>query len=285
MGNMKALVPIVISLVIAVAGSYFIYQWIQTQTAPTEVIRVESDAVPVLVAKSDIGWGTRLNAEMVTTAPYFKEALPPNHLTKFEEVDGRIVISPIRRGEPVLKHRLAPQDIQTGGISAILKDGHRAIAVKGDKVIGISGFIKPGDKVDVLVSVKKDPNSDTEITKIVLQNILVLATGTQVEEGADRKPYEVDVYTLEVTPDQAEKLTLAATEGKIQLALRGLIDSEEVLTTGATIASTLARVNQAPQAKNPQANPAPARKWVPRQKSHTVEIIKGTSVSSQKFDM
>jgi pilus assembly protein CpaB len=284
MGNMKAVVPIVISLVIAIAGSFFIYQWIQTQTAPTETVRMETDAVPVLVAKADIGWGTRLNAEMVTTAPYFKEALPPNYLTKFEDVAGRIVITPIRSGEPVLKHRLAPQDIQTGGISAILKDGHRAVAVKGDKVIGISGFIKPGDKVDVLVSVKNTDN-DTEITKIVLQNILVLATGTQVEEGADRKPYEVDVYTLEVTPDQSERLTLAATEGKIQLALRGLIDSEEVLTRGATIASTLAGVTQAPQAKTPQANPAPARKWVPRQKSHTVEIIKGTSVSSQKFDM
>jgi pilus assembly protein CpaB len=283
MGNMKAVVPIVISLVIAIAGSFLIYQWIQTQTAPTEVVRVESDAVPVLVAKTDIGWGTRLNAEMVTTAPYFKEALPPNYLTKFEEVSGRVVISPIRSGEPVVKHRLAPQDIQTGGISAILKDGHRAIAVKGDKVIGISGFIKPGDKVDVLVSVN---NSDTgtEITKIVLQNILVLATGTQVEEGADRKPYEVDVYTLEVTPDQSERLTLAATEGKIQLALRGLIDSEEVQTTGATVASTLALSNPRPQPEKTGGTPQSVRRVVPR-KSHTVEIIKGTTVSDQKFDM
>lgn len=283
MGNMKALVPIAISLVIAIAGSFFIYQWIQKQTAPTEVVRVETDAVPVLVAKSDIGWGTRLNPEMVTTAPYFKEALPPNYLTKFEEVAGRIVITPIRSGEPILKHRLAPQDIQTGGISAILKEGHRAVAVKGDKVIGISGFIKPGDKVDVLVSVKH-PNSDLEITKIVLQNILVLATGTQVEEGQDRKPYEVDVYTLEVTPDQSERLTLAATEGRIQLALRGLIDAEEVQTTGATVASTLALSNQRPQPARTGGTPQQARRVVPR-KSHTVEIIKGTNVSSQKFDM
>ena len=282
MGNMKAVVPIVISLVIAIAGSFFIYQWIQTQTAPTETVRMEADAVPVLVAKSDIGWGTKLNAEMVTTAPYFKEALPPNYLTKLEDVAGRIVITPIRSGEPVLKHRLAPQDIQTGGISAILKDGHRAIAVKGDKVIGISGFIKPGDKVDVLVSVKNTDN-DTEITKIVLQNILVLATGTQVEEGADRKPYEVDVYTLEVTPDQSERLTLAATEGKIQLALRGLIDSEEVQTTGATVSSTLALSNPRPQPEKTGGTPRPARRWAP--KKHTVEIIKGTTVSSQKFDM
>ena len=285
MGSMKALVPIVISLVIAVTGSYFIYQWIQTQTAPTEVIRVEaeSEAVPVLVAKTDIGWGTRLNAEMVTTAPYFKEALPPNYVTKVEDVAGRIVITPIRSGEPVVKHRLAPQDIRTGGVSAILKEGHRAIAVKGDKVIGISGFVKPGDKVDVLVSVRSNRGSnDTEKTKIVLQNILVLATGTQVESGSDGKPHEVDVYTLEVTPDQAEKLTLAANEGKIQLALRGLIDSEEVETEGATIASTLALRNPPAQAQNPR--PA-ARRYVPPPRKHTVEIFRGTAVSGQEFDI
>jgi pilus assembly protein CpaB len=132
--------------------------------------------------------------------------------------------------------------------------------------------------------VKKDSNSNnTEQTKIVLQNILVLATGTQVEEGEDRKPQEVDVYTLEVNPDQAERLTLAATEGKIQLALRGLIDTQEVLTRGATIASTLAAYNLPQEQGKVAGNPQPARKWAP--KKHTVEIFKGTAVSDQKFDM
>lgn len=286
MGNMKAVVPIALSLVIAIAGSFFIYQWIQKQTAPTETVRVESEAVPVLVAKADIPWGTKLSQEMVTTAPFFKESLPPGHHTKFSDIQDRVVIVPVKAGEPVSEHRLASTDIKTGGVSAVLQQGRRAIAVKGDKIIGISGFIKPGDRVDVLVTVK-DPNGDIEKTKIVLQNILVLATGTQIEEDAEGKPLPVDVYTLEVGPEESEKLALVATEGKIQLALRGLIDSEEVLTKGATIATTLAGMSPIPDIqKQPAAQPArrAVRHVVPRN-SHTVEIIKGTDVSSQKFDM
>jgi pilus assembly protein CpaB len=288
MGNMKAVVPIAVSLVIAIAGSFFIYQWIQKQTVPTEVVRVESEAVPVLVAKTDISWGTKLTRDMVTTAPFFKESLPPGYHTNFTDIQDRVVIVPVKAGEPVSEHRLASTDIKTGGVSAVLKPGRRAIAVKGDKIIGISGFIKPGDRVDVLVTVN-DRTSDIEKTKIVLQNVLVLATGTMIEEDAQGKPLPVDVYTLDVTPEESEKLALVATEGKIQLALRGLIDSEQVTTAGATIASTLAGMNPVPAVQSSPANPQPARQAVRRavvpRNSHTVEIIKGTDMSSQKFDM
>lgn len=286
MGNIKAVVPIMLSLVIAIAGSFFIYQWIKKQTAPKEVVRVESEAVPVLVAKVDIPWGTKLSDEMVITAPFFKESLPPGHYTKFSDIKDRVVIAPVKAGEPVSEHRLAAKDIRTGGVSAVLQQGRRAIAVKGDKVIGISGFIKPGDRVDVLVTAK-DPNADIEKTKIVLQNILVLATGTQIEEDADGKPLPVDVYTLEVGPEESEKLALGATEGKIQLSLRGLIDSEEVLTKGATIATTLAGMNPITELEShPPAQPTKSvSRNVVRRNSHTVEIIKGTDVSTQKFDL
>lgn len=287
MGNMKAIIPIVLSLVIAITASFFIYQWMQKQASPPEIVRVEAEAVPVLVAKTDLAWGTKLKNEMVTTAPFFKEGLPPGYYTKFADIQDRVVVALVKAGEPVTEHRLAPKDIKTGGVSAVLKPGSRAIAVRGDKIIGISGFIKPGDRVDVLVTVK-DPDSGLERSKIVLQNILVLATGTQMEEDAQGKPLPVDVYTLEVTPDDSERLALVATEGKIQLALRGVIDSEEVATKGATIASTLTGVNAAPdiQSTRPQAPQTrqSSGRVVPRS-SHTVEIIKGTDVSSQKFDM
>jgi len=289
MGNVKAMLPIVLSLIVAVTGSYFIYQWIQKQTAPKEIIRVESEieAVPVLVAKTDIAWGTKLNSQMVTTAPFFKESLPPGYHTKYADVADRVVIIPIKAGEPIAGHRLAPEDIRTGGVSAILKEGRRAIAVRGDKIIGISGFIKPGDRVDVLVTVK-DPRSNSEKTKIVLQNILVLATGTQIQEDEQGKPLPVDVYTLEVTPEETEKLALVANEGRIQLALRGLIDNQHVQTKGATIATALAALNPEPEPEKVTGNPAPAnpapRRWV-APKKHNVEIIRGTQVSNQKFDM
>jgi pilus assembly protein CpaB len=285
MGNMKAIIPIVLSLVIAITGSFFIYHWIQKQTVPVETVRMESDAVPVLVASADMTWGTKLRKGMVTTVPFLKESLPPGYYSKFADIQNRVVIAPIKAGEPVTEHRLAATDIKTGGVSAVLKQGSRAIAVKGDKIIGISGFIKPGNRVDVLVTVK-DPTNDMEKTKIVLQNVLVLATGTQIEEDAQGKPLPVDVYTLEVKPDESEKLALVAAEGKIQLALRGVIDSDEVVTRGATIASTLSEVNPMPERDKPQVTTAEERKTFPqKRRSHTVEIFRGSEVSSQKFDL
>jgi pilus assembly protein CpaB len=285
MGNMKAIIPIVLSLVIAVTGSFFIYQWMQKQTAPIETVRMESHAVPVLVASADMTWGTKLRHGMVTTVPFLKESLPPGYHSKFADIQDRVVIAPIKAGEPVTEHRLAATDIKTGGVSAVLKQGSRAIAVKGDKIIGISGFIKPGNRVDVLVTVK-DPSNDIEKTKIVLQNVLVLATGTQIEEDEQGKPLPVDVYTLEVKPEESEKLALIAAEGKIQLALRGLIDSDEVVTQGATIASTLAEVNALTESNKPQITTAQERRSFPQKRpSHTVEIFRGIEVTSQKFDM
>ena len=121
-----------------------------------------------------------------------------------------------------------------GGVSAVIKPGMRAIAVKGDKVIGISGFIQPGNRVDVLVTLK-DPKTKNETTKMVLSNVLVLATGTEVQEKQDGKPSPVDVYTLEVDPNQGEMLALAAAEGKLQFALRNMMDMETLLTKGATV--------------------------------------------------
>jgi Flp pilus assembly protein CpaB len=142
-----------------------------------------------------------------------------------------VVITPLKEREPVLESRLASTDVTVGGVSAVIKPGMRAVAVKGDKVIGISGFIQPGNRVDVLVTMK-DPTTKNEITKMVLSNVLVLATGTEIEDSRDGKPRPVDVYTLEVDPEQAERLGLAAAEGKLQFALRNMTDQETVLTKG-----------------------------------------------------
>ena len=183
--------------------------------------------------------------------------------------------------EPVLEYRLAPENVTTGGVSAVIQSGMRAVAVKGDKVIGISGFIQPGNRVDVLVTLK-DPRSKEETTKLVLSNVQVLAAGTEVVENEEGKPNPVDVYTLEVDPEQAEKLSLAATKGKLQFALRNMMDTETVLTKRATIPHTLASLRgDPPKPKTPEA----IKRWVPRTRSTTVEMIKGDKVSKQKFKM
>jgi len=169
--------------------------------------------------------------------------------------------------------------------------------VKGDKVIGLSGFILPGNFVDVLVTVT-DPATKSRITKTVLERIPVLATGTEIEEDDKGDTAPVDVYTLEVTPEQAEKLALAATEGRIQFALRNVTDTEAVLTRGATIPETLGAL------RAPEPSPAPkavkkkprvrrtttsVRKTTtppkPKKRFFTVEIIQGDKLSKQEFVM
>jgi pilus assembly protein CpaB len=278
MGKWKTIAPIVISIVIAVTGSVFIYKWINLKTAPKEVVKVETEAVPIAVAAADLQWGTQLKPEMIKTTPFLKESLPAGHFTRTADLNHRVVIASIKKGEPVVEHRLAPNSVKTGGVSAVLGSGKRAVAVKGDKVIGISGFVNPGNRVDVLVTLR-DPRTKLDKTKVVLENIPVLATGTQIQKNEKGEPAPVDVYTLEVTVEETEKLFLAASQGKLQFALRNIIDAEPVLTKGTTISQTLASLSmREPKQKK-------TIKWQPRQSSVTVEIIKGNDLKKKKVSL
>ena len=286
MGNLKAVVPIAVSLVIAFVGSYFIYTWIQKQQAPQQVVQVQAEAVPVVVAVSDLPWGTQLKPEMLTTKPFLKQSLPAGYFSGPDDINDRVVVAPLKANDPVTEHKLAPVSIKTGGVSAVLEQGKRAIAVKGDKVIGIAGFINPGNKVDVLVTVK-DPQKNEEKTKTILENIMVLATGTQIQKNEKGEPSPVDVYTLAVTPEEAETLSLGANEGKLQLALRSVTDTETVLTSGVNIPKMLASYspgNPPPPPKQEEAKEAPkvVQKWAPRP-AVSVEVIKGNEISQKKF--
>jgi pilus assembly protein CpaB len=305
MGKWKAVIPIVVALVIAAGGSLFLYRWLQEKTKPAEVVKVETKAVPVAVAAVNIPWGTKLKSNMIKKMPYLSESLPIGYSSDGDKLQGRVVIASLRQNEPITEVKLAPTSVAVGGVSAIITPGKRAIAVKGDKVIGLSGFILPGNFVDVLVT-WTDPRTKTEVTKTVLERIPVLATGTVIEEDDKGDTAPVDVYTLEVTPEQAEKLALAATQGKIQFALRNVTDTEAVLTRGATIAETLGSF------RSPESSPAPAPKAVtkvvktqpkvrrstkvvrktktttppkPEKRFFTVEIIQGDKLSKQEFVM
>ena len=262
MKNFKAVIPIVLALMVAGGGSFLLYRWLQSQSAPKEVAQVQTEAMPVAVAALDLQWGTKLDKPMMTKVLFLKESLPPGYFPEPEKIVGRVLVAPLKKNEPVTEAKLAPETVKTGGVSAVVTPGRRAIAVKGDKVIGISGFINPGNRVDVLVTLQ-DPRTKMEVTKLVLENVPVLATGTQIEKNAKGDPAPVDVYTLEVTPDDGEKLALAAAEGKLQFALRNVTDAEKVLTKGANIPQTLASLRK-PEPQ-PEEKPA-ARKAIPNLK-------------------
>lgn len=237
-------------------------------------------AVPVAVAAKDIPWGTKLAPEMIKLVSLPKDALPPGYFSSPEALKDRVLLAEVKENEPVLEHRLAPVSVTVGGLSAVLSPEKRAMAVKVDEVVGVAGFLYPGSRIDVLVTMREEtPGGSNPLSKIVLQNILVLAAGTEMErKGKEEKPASVTVVTLEVTPEDGEKLALAANAGKLQLALRNPLNAETITTRGATIPVLLAYAL-------PEKAQVTGRKETAKVPGggFTVGIIKGDQTSKQGF--
>jgi len=222
---------------------------------------------PVVIAKVELQVGAKIIPEQLTTAPFPREATPDGTFDSIDKVVGRITVTRIAPREPVTDSRLA-QLGSTGGLSAIIPEGYRAMTVRVDDVVGIAGFSLPGTLVDVLVVITPPENSQQgPISKIVLQNIKVLASGQDLDQPKnEREPNPVRSVTLQVTPEQAEKLNLAASEGRLRLALRNSIDQDDEETLGANRRTLLTGERALPVAEagslkseRPQPPPAPRR--------------------------
>jgi pilus assembly protein CpaB len=266
-----------LAVVVALVVTGMIYGWLKQMTTTQAQAR---ETQSVVVAAVDLPWGTSITSSMVKSVPYLKESLPAGHFTDPAALVGRTNIYPFKAGEPLFESKLAPTTVSQGGVAALVTPKKRAMGVKVDKVVGVSGFIHPGNRVDVLVTLSRSERLNDPTTKIVLENILVLATGTELEKsGKQEKPAQVDVITLEVTPEEGEKLALAATEGKLQLALRNFSDSATSDTRGTTIPGLLSRV-EAPKAAVKKAPAAPRPAAAP---GVTVETIRGSKVTETNF--
>jgi pilus assembly protein CpaB len=234
-----------LAAIIAFSTSSVAYRWLRAQSSVTQA--PPEDTTPkleVAVAGFDIPRGSTITAEMVKTAKLAADTLPAG-VFKAEEVSalvGRVAIVDILQNESILQAKLAALDA-TRGVAALIDPAKRAMAVRVDDEVGVAGFIKPSDHVDVFVTVDADvgeDGADTGIAKLVLANTPVLAIGSElVRTGKDEIALPVQVITLEVTPAEAEKLALASTRGKFRLALRSPLTKEEALTPGATVDSLL----------------------------------------------
>jgi pilus assembly protein CpaB len=217
---------------------------------------------------------------MIKVVPFLKASLPEGYFSDPASLEGRVLISPIKANEPIFETKLAPTSVKTGGIAAVITQKKRAIALRVDKTIG------------------KTP---APFTKTVLENVLVLAAGPETEiKGKEEKQSNVDVITIEVTPEEAEKVALAATEGRLQLTLRNFSDIEDVITKGTTIPTLLASYSYGPvKETKTDTRRAPVRKVVEREKPgvekpsapitakpsvFTVELIQGSKSSEVKFE-
>ena len=188
----------------------------------------------VAVAKVAIPLGTKIIPEQIMVVQFPPESTPDGAFDSVEKLAGRVAVMNIAPREPITEARLAPEGT-AGGLSAVIPEGYRAMTVKVDDVVGISGFVMPGTLVDVVVVIDPAEKAGMQdpISKIVLQNIKVLANGQNIDKPADqREANSVKAVTLLVTPEQAEKLALASSEGKLQLVMRNSIDQGDQQTMG-----------------------------------------------------
>jgi pilus assembly protein CpaB len=271
-----------LALCMALVTSVLVYNRLSEQPKVVKILDkvLDRPGEMVAVAASDLPWGTKLTAELIKLVPFPTGSLPQGHFLSVEALQGRVLLANLMANEPILESKLAPVSVTTGGLAAVTNPEKRAMAVKVDDVVGVAGFINPGNRVDVLVTLNHDP----PITKVVLQYMLVLATGIELErKGKEDKPSPVKVITLEVTPEEGEKLALAATEGKLVMALRNQLSADPVLTKGATIPSLLSsyRIREEVKRNEPKAvangNPKPAAPEI------SVELIQGGKVSTVTF--
>lgn len=276
MKNTRGMVMLVLALVLASAAVVAAARWINA--------RASGSTSKVAVALVDISLGSRLTPEMVRMVDWPVNAVPPGAMIEARQVDSRVARTTIQRGEPIMEGKLSPPGTQ-GGLSAVVASGKRAMTVRVNDVVGVAGFALPGNFVDVLVNTQEagDKNAragDASISKIVLERILVLAIA-QESSRDDTKPKVVNAVTLELSPEQTEKLDLARSVGTLSLVLRNQVDPDPVNTGGATKTALLGAAKPAPGSAVPPPRPA-ARKvaMTPRQQ---VDMIKGLERSTQQF--
>jgi pilus assembly protein CpaB len=264
----------------------------------------------VVVAKVDIPVGSRIIPEQLTVVQFPADVTPVGAIGKIDEnLIGRVVITALSPKDPVTEAKLAPIG-SLGGLSSVIPEGYRAMTVKVDDVVGVSGFIMPGTLVDVVVVIQppKGTANDETISKIVLQNIKVLASGQNIDKPKNDREVErsVRAVTLQVTPEQTEKLALASSEGKLQLVMRNSVDQADEQTSGANKRSLLngERAMLVPEPgvgsnAAPKAAPSSVRRYTPRPVKETapapkttqppaaprptVEVIKGGKKEIQDF--
>jgi len=226
-------IALVVAVFFGLVAAYGIYNFLRQQRQAAEALRQQTQNV--VVAAQELPAGTAINDDMikkgmVKAVQWPKASVPAGSFSSPEQVVGKTNRAKIMANEPILESRLAGEG---AGLTTRLEAGKRAMALRVDEIIGVSGFIVPDDRVDVIVTTTPpgNKNQDDKVSKIVLQNKRVLSVAQSVEQK-DGKPQVARSITVEVTPEESEKLSLATQEGQIVLALRSTGDDTDAKTAG-----------------------------------------------------
>ena len=229
----------------------------------------------MVVAASDLPLGSELTADDIKVIEWPASAVPAEAISDPKEVIGRGLVMPVIQYEPILPLKLASKEAGAG-LPPVIPPGLRAVSVRVNEVIGVAGYVVPGTRVDVLTTINPGQQQTTMTSKVILTDVQVLAAGTKIDNTTDKdKPVPVSVVTLLVNPDEAERLTLASSEGKIQLALRNPLDRSAPATRGVRPAVLLGSEPATRVVPSPRAAATVARALPVEVSGATVEIIRG----------
>jgi pilus assembly protein CpaB len=231
--GVRALVVLLIALVMAGIASYAVYRGIQR--IPVREVEVASD--PIVVAAKGLPVGALVGPGDVRVIAWPRRNPLPGGFAKPDDVVGRGLLAPVLENEPITSSKLAPREAGAG-LAPTIPLGMRAVSVKVDEVIGVAGFIVPGAHVDVLTTVNLN---DSLSTRTVVSNLTVLAAGNRIsqQEAKDGKTIPTTVVTLVATPEDAERVSLAAVGGRLLLVLRNPLDVAPTSTPGVRLASLM----------------------------------------------
>lgn len=266
---------IVLVLAVTVGGVLAFGTYNYVQRAPARTVTIPTR--PVVVAAADLDLGAALGKDDVRVIDWPANAVPAGAFSNPADLMGRGLILPVIQNEPILPNKLASKDAGAG-LPPAIPPGLRAVSVRVNEVIGVAGYVLPGTRVDVVATVNPSEKHDEITSKVILTNVEVLAAGTKIERENDKgKPVAVSVVTLLVNPEESERLTLAASEGKIQLALRNPLDRDTPATRGVRPAALLGIAPPVKLAAARTRTAVPTKVAAPSSIDlpETVEIIRG----------
>ena len=282
MARMRIFIVFALALTVGGAFAFATYRYVQKLPAQQGT---KIATRPVVIAVADLQLGAALRAQDLRAIDWPAEAVPAGAFGKVDEVVGRGLIFPVVQNEVIVPGKLASKEAGAG-LPPAIPEGFRALSVRVNDVIGVAGYVLPGTHVDVVATVNPTSQQPDVTSKVILTDVQVLAAGTRIERDAEQnKPVAVSVVTLMADPVQAERLTLASTEGKIQLALRNPLDQTKPETPGIRPAVLMGSAIARPIAVRGGARRASAAPAAPvaaaPAPSPTIEIIRGDKRTSE----